>query len=144
MKIDWRIDYENMTASCGQMIVVIKKTTKEKEQIVKKMKILFGFTKIETGENYIGHIIYISDTLLEETKAEPNLLARYASQLGDHFNEYIWEDARKEDIRETLGRFPRQQELADYLGVNKSTVSGYPQNKKNLMLHGLWIKKRIK
>lgn len=42
-----------------------------------------------------------------------------------------------------LSRKPRQADLARYLGVNRATVSGYPKEKKELMILGLWLKNAI-
>lgn len=144
MKINWQINYKHQIAQCSQMRVLIKEVNEPITQNFNEVKVGFGFQKIESGRMYQGYIIEMTNELLEQSKNNPQLLPQYGSQLGDSFNEYDWDDERTEDLKIILGKFPKQQELADYLGVNKATVSGYPANKKELMLNGLWVLKKLK
>jgi len=144
MRMDWMINYNFGFAQLNDgrtMEVIIRQTDDPLAQIVNRKKITFGFSKIESGRNYQAYIRYISDPLFDKILKNPKLLAELGSSLGDTFNEYSWSDARREDMINFLGKYPKQQELADYLSVNKATVSKYPKDKKELMLLGLWVKK---
>jgi len=143
MKINWEINYKFKIAKCSQITVAIREVDVPTTQIYKNIKIGFGFTKIESKKTYKAYIINMSNELFKKIKEDPNILANYGSQLGDSFNEYLWNDEREIDMKQFLGKFPKQQELANYLGVNKATVSGYSKIKKKLWLNGLWIIKRL-
>ena len=92
MKIDWTIDYKNKTAKCSQMTVKIKEVLTPVLQEYKDIEIGIGFQKIESGKMYQCYIIDVSEILLAENKKDNKLLPNYASQLGDCFNEYEWDD----------------------------------------------------
>jgi len=143
MRMNWVINYHFCFAKLNDnhMEVIIRQTDDPTPQIVNRKKITFGFTKIESEKNYQAYIRHISDILFDNIIKNPQLLAELGSSLGDSFNEYSWIDSRKADMFQCLGKYPKQQDLADYLNVNKATVSVYPKQKKELMLHGLWLKK---
>lgn len=97
MKIDWEIDYKNKTAKCSQMTVEIREVSEPLIQKYKDIKIGIGFQKIESGKMYQCYIIDISEVLLQQNKKDNKLLPNYASQLGDRFNEYEWDNRGKNE-----------------------------------------------
>jgi hypothetical protein len=92
MKIDWNINYIDKIATCSQMSVEIREVATPLLQKYKDIEIGIGFQKIESGKMYQCYIINASETLLQENKKNNKLLPNYASQLGDCFNEYEWDD----------------------------------------------------
>lgn len=92
MRADWKIDYKNKTATCSQMTVEIREVSEPLMQKYKDIEIGIGFQKIESGKMYQCYIIDTSEILLDENKKDNKLLPNYASQLGDIFNEYEWDD----------------------------------------------------
>ena len=48
------------------------------------------------------------------------------------------------EVEKLLGKKPTQKELSEYLGVSPGAVSQYPENKKELMILGLWVKRKMK
>jgi len=92
MRIDWKINYKDKTATCSQMTVEIREVSSPLMQKYKDIKMGIGFQKIESGKMYQCYIIDVSEILLDENKKDNKLLPNYASQLGDCFNEHEWDD----------------------------------------------------
>ena len=90
MKINWKIDYKNKTASCDQLSVSIKEVKEPKIQIINNAKISIGFTKIESKKMYQCIITDISNILWNKNLEDNKLLPNFASQLGDAFSEKMW------------------------------------------------------
>jgi len=93
MKIDWHIDYKNNIASCTFMKVEIIKTDKKADELIQDfegIKVLMGFTKIDTKNSFWCKVLEIQSDILIESKNNNNLLANFASQLGDKFDENLY------------------------------------------------------
>ena len=95
MKINWEIDYNKEIATCSQMTVKIKEVQDPVLQTYKDIQIGIGFQKIESGRMYQCYILDVSEVLLSQNKKDNKLLPNYASQLGDCFNEYEWDNRGK-------------------------------------------------
>ncbi|MBL4730778.1 MAG: hypothetical protein JKY28_05370 [Sulfurimonas sp.] len=87
MKINWKIDYNNNTATCGFLTVKITEVKEPQVQVINDTEVSIGFTKIDSKKMYQCHITYISEELWKQNLEDNKLLPNFASQLGDTFNE---------------------------------------------------------
>ncbi len=90
MKINWKIDYKKKTASCPLLEVEIKETNRKLTQEFKQHKMAIGFEKIDSQRRYFCKITRMDGSLWEDQE----LLPSYGTQLGDIFNEKLWDNSK--------------------------------------------------
>jgi len=152
---------------------VLKVTNFTKSQTVFKVthsEDLDGF-EIEFSDGNVAYIQYNTCTNRISANFNSRYLTRYSEydttsdeqdEVVDYFVDYFeWEEnitklvgkwiviAKDDDsfffrTEDILGKKPTQSDLARHLGVNRATVSGYPDKKKELMLYGLWLKNALR
>jgi len=130
---------------------------------------LDGF-EVNFSDGNIAYIQYNTCTNRISANFNERFLARYSEYdtvndeqdeiVGDFIDCFEWEEdiekligvwiiVNRDDhnfffrIEDIFNKKPTQSDLARYLGVNRATVSGYPEKKKDLMVYGLWLKRAI-